>query len=221
MSKPSRTTPARPWSRQPLVNSPRPDVFLPPTRGLPMRSTAIATGGRRPRWYFIAAHGGSGAGLLSKLSWQPYEAALTAAHTAGRMPADADLPAYAMASGRAWPNPHLEPTGLAVVVCQTTMRGLGWARDVAAQYLSGRAPAGTHLLGVLTVADQPGRLPAPLAAAKGLLGGVYRNTWQVPYVAEYRLLSGLAKEHCPPIHPAIVDVLASIRRTTTPEGDPA
>jgi hypothetical protein len=196
MSKPSRTTPARPWSRQPLVNSPRPDVFLPPTRGLPMRSTAIATGGRRPRWYFIAAHGGSGAGLLSKLSWQPYEAALTAAHTAGRMPADADLPAYAMASGRAWPNPHLEPTGLAVVVCQTTMRGLGWA-------------------------DQPGRLPAPLAAAKGLLGGVYRNTWQVPYVAEYRLLSGLAKEHCPPIHPAIVDVLASIRRTTTPEGDPA
>lgn len=50
------------------------------------------------------------------------------------------MPAYGMNAGRAWPDPRLEPTGLVIVVCQTTLRGLAWARDAAAQYLSGRAP---------------------------------------------------------------------------------
>lgn len=210
---------ARPAYQRPWLHTPRADVFLPPTRGLPTRSTAVAADGVRPSWFFVAAHGGSGASLLAKFSCQPYEAAVAAAaREAGEWPDE--LPAFGLAAGRGWPDPALEPTGIAIVVCQTTMRGLGWARDLAAQYLSARTPAGTHLLGVVTVADQPGRLPPPLASAKNLLAGAYQHTWHVPYVPEYRLLTGLPKEDCPPIHPGVADVLAAIRTTIRPEGDP-
>jgi hypothetical protein len=42
----------------------------------------------------------------------------------------------------------------------------------------------------------------------------------VPYVPAYRLLTGLPDEPCPPIHPALDDVLTAIRRTVTSEGQP-
>ena len=199
--------------------APQPDVFAPPppARQLLVRQQSVS-GQSRPRWLFVAAHGGSGASLLARLSWQPYKAAVEAG-AAGRPAAGVDL-AFGVNAGRAWPNPALGPTNLAVVVCQTTMRGLAWARDLAAQYLSGCVPAGLRLLGVVTIADQPGRLPPPLAAARGLLAGAYPHCWAVPYVPAYRLLTGLPDEPCPPIHPAVDDVLTAIRRTVTSEGQP-
>ena len=219
MSKRSGAVLGRPAYRENTLNAPRADVFMPPTRGLPIRPAPIAANGVRPTWFFVAAHGGSGASLLAKFSWQPYEAAIKAARETGERPTT--LPGFGLTAGRAWPNPAQEPTGISIVVCQTTMRGLAWARDLAAQYLSGRTPPRTHLLGVVTVADQPGRLPQPISAAKNLLAGAYPHTWHVPYVPEYRLLTGLPKEECPPIHPGVEDVLAAIRSTTQPEGDPA
>ena len=207
----------RPAYRARAPEAPRADVFSPPP---PQRQLLVrqhsAAGEARPAWLFVAAHGGSGAALLARLSWQPYKAAVEAG-TAGRSAEDL---AFGVTAGRAWPNPALEPTNSVVVVCQTTMRGLAWARDLAAQYLSGCVPAGLRLLGVLTIADQPGRLPPPLAAARGLLAGAYPHCWAVPYVPAYRLLTGLPDEPCPPIHPAVDDVLTAIRRTVTSEGQP-
>ena len=201
------------------VAAPQPDVFAPPP---PQRQLLVrqhsAAGEARPAWLFVPAHGGSGAALLARLSWQPYKAAVEAG-AAGRPAAGVDL-TFGVNAGRAWPNPALEPTNSVVVVCQTTMRGLAWARDLAAQYLSGCVPAGLRLLGVVTIADQPGRLPPPLAAARGLLAGAYPHCWAVPYVPAYRLLTGLPDEPCPPIHPALDDVLTAIRRTVTSEGRP-
>ena len=207
----------RPAYRARALEAPRADVFSPPPpqRQLLVRQQSAA-GEARPAWLFVAAHGGSGAALLARLSWQPYKAAVEAG-AAGRSAEDL---AFGVTAGRAWPNPALEPTNAAVVVCQTTMRGLAWARDLAAQYLSGCVPAGLRLLGVVTVADQPGRLPPPLAAARGLLAGAYPHCWAVPYVPAYRLLTGLPDEPCPPIHPALDDVLTAIRRTVTSEGQP-
>ena len=207
----------RPAYRARAPEAPRADVFSPPP---PQRQLLVrqhsAAGEARPAWLFVAAHGGSGAALLARLSWQPYKAAVEAG-TAGRSAEDL---AFGVTAGRAWPNPALEPTNSVVVVCQTTMRGLAWARDLAAQYLSGCVPAGLRLLGVATIADQPGRLPPPLAAARGLLAGAYPHCWAVPYVPAYRLLTGLPDEPCPPIHPAVDDVLTAIRRTVTSEGQP-
>src|SRR5664280_2186483 len=121
------------------VAAPQPDVFAPPPpqRQLLVRQHSAAAEAR-PAWLFVAAHGGSGAALLARLSWQPYKAAVEAG-AAGRPAAGLDL-AFGVNAGRAWPNPALEPTSAVVVVCQTTMRGLAWARDLAAQYLSGCVP---------------------------------------------------------------------------------
>lgn len=210
---------SRPAYRAAALAAPRGDVFLPPARQLPVHPTRVAPLTEHPAWAFLAGHGGSGAGLLTRLARQPYDTVLAAALAAGQPLIE--LPRFAVNAGRAWPEPSLERTGLVVVVCATTMRGLAWARDIAGQYLAGCAPAGTQLLGVVTIADQPGRLPQPIAAAKGLLGGVYPHTWHVPYVPEYRLLTGLPNEECPSIHPAVDDVLAAIRTTVTPKGHTA
>lgn len=217
MGKRRTTVLTRPAHRQNALSVPRADVFLPPLRQLSVRTTSAA-GSSHPTWLFVAAHGGTGATLLSQLSWQPYEAAVKAAQETGEQPDS--WPPYGVNAGRGWPDPRLEPTGLVIVVARTTLRGLGWARDAAAQYLAGRAPDGLHLVGVVTIADQPGRLPQPIAAAKGLLGGVYPHTWHVPYVPEYRLLTGLPGEECAASHPAVDDVLAAIRTTITPKGQP-
>lgn len=216
MAKRAAAILGRPAYRRDALSSPRSDVFLPPVRQLPTRTSPVAGPSHRPTWLFTAAHGGSGATLLSRLSWHPYDAAVKAGREVGEEVSE--FPAYGMNAGRAWPDPQLEPTGLVIVVCQTTLRGLAWARDAAAQYLSGRAPEGLHLVGVVTIADQPGRLPRPIAATKGLLAGVYPHTWHVPYIPEYRLLAGLPNEDCPPMHPAVEDVLAAIRSTVTPRG---
>lgn len=210
-----RATAVRTWPayRADALCAPRSDVFCPPVRQLPVHQRPVAGLSHRPGWFFVAAHGGSGATLLSRLSWQPYGAAVMAAREVTEELAG--YPAYGMNAGRAWPNPALEPAALVIVVCQSTMRGLGWARDVATQYLAGRTPNGVRLLGLVTVADQPGRLPHPIAAAKGLLAGGYPHTWHVPYIPEYRLLTGLPGEDCPPTHPAVADVLAAIRSTLT------
>lgn len=194
----------------------RGDVFDPPARVLSTRTQPVTGEGQFPDWFFVPAHGGTGAGLLAQLSWQPaaavYEAAERVGETAER------LPGYGMNAGTGWPVPTWEPTGAVVVVCRTTMRGLSCARDAAAQYLSGFAPAGLRMVGLVTVADQPGRLPRPVASAVRMLAGAYPAVWQVPYVPEYRLLTRLPDEPCPPTHPAIVDVLDHIRAVTSPEG---
>ena len=144
----------RPAYRARALGAPRADVFSPPP---PQRQLLVrqhsAAGAARPAWLFVAAHGGSGAALLARLSWQPYKAAVEAG-AAGRPAAGVDL-AFGVNAGRAWPNPALEPTSAAVVVCQTTMRGLAWARDLAAQYLSGCVPAGLRLLGVCLLYTSP------------------------------------------------------------------
>src|SRR5664280_3155616 len=55
------------------------------------------------------------------------------------------------------------------------------------------------------------RRPAAMAGARHLLTGVYAHVWPAPYVPEYRLLTRLPAEPCPPTHPAVADVLAAIR----------
>ena len=172
---------------------PRPDVFAPPAqlRGVHPAHIGDATSG----WFLLAAHGGAGVGLLARLSEAPSEDA------AEVLPVGQD-------AGQLWPDPTLETTGAVVVVTRTTVSGLAKARDLAAQYLAGAAPPGTTLLGVVVVADQPGKPPAPVAASIKLIDGVFARTWQVPYVPEYRVIGPDLE---PPMHPLIADVLTDIR----------
>lgn len=156
-------------------------------------------GSATPGWFLLAAHGGAGAGLLAQLSQATSDDA-------------PELQLVGQDAGQLWPDPTLETTGAVVVVTRTTVSGLTKARDLAAQYLAGAAPAGTTLLGVVVVADQPGKPPAPVAASIKLIDGVFARTWQVPYVPEYRVVG---PEQAPPMHPLIADVLTDIRSAVT------
>ncbi len=183
---------------------PRPDVFSPPAALRGVHAGRI--GGRRPEagFFLLAAHGGAGTGLLQRLSLLP----------AGEppRPVPAGGSGVGWDAGSLWPDPALQSTGAVVVVTRTTVPGLTRARDLAAQYLAGAAPPGTTLLGVVVVADQPGKTPSPVAKSVALLDGVYARTWEVPYVRQYRLIQ---PDDTPPVHPVIADVLADIRTTLT------
>ena len=77
-----------------------------------------------------------------------------------------------------------------VAVARTHLHGLLAARTVATQFLAGCAPAGTVLLGLVTVADAPGELPPPLAAMRRELDELYAQVWTVPHLPLLRLHGG-------------------------------
>lgn len=201
-----------------VVAEPRADVFTAPAAGrqLPVWSRSLSAQHWRPAWFFVAAHGGAGTSLLSRLTWE--EAGFLAD---ARDEHGASLhvnPGYALDAGQALPNPQLEPTGSVIVVCRTTMSGLTQAREVAAQYLAGAVPNDLRVLGLITIADQPGRLPKELASAQKLIAGVYAHTWSVPYIPAYRLFTGAPGDPMPASHPSIEDTFAAIRSLTNPKG---
>lgn len=195
---------------------PRSDVFQapPPSRQLPVHTVAVS-GELHPSWFFVTACGGSGASLLARMSARSYQLARTGTDPALAGGPLLRMPAWGLNAGRAWPNPVLEPTGQVVIVTRTTMAGLAAAQDAAAQYLAGRAPAGTELLGLVAVSDRPGRLPRLLASSLALLAGVYPAVWHLPYVPEYRLLPNRPGDECPTPHPAIEHVLDEIQLAAT------
>jgi uncharacterized protein DUF6668 len=195
----------------------RADVFTPSPsdRLLPAHTASIAefAGGPAPTWFFVTVCGGSGASLLTRFSRQP-------AHpTRDDLGEDRRNREVAVNCGRAWPDPRLETTTAVVVVTRTTMSGLAAAQDAAAQYLTGQAPEGLQLLGLVAVHDQPGRLPRPLASSLSLLAGVYRQVWNVPYVEAYRLQTNQPGDDCRAVHPGIAWVLDEIRDTVA-KGSP-
>lgn len=72
-----------------------------------------------------------------------------------------------------------------VLVARETLEGLTRAHDVLRQYHCGQAgPGRVVLLGLITVAHQPGRVPAPIRRYRGVIselvpeGGLWRLGWQ-------------------------------------------
>lgn len=186
---------------------PRPDVFTRPPKIRGVHTARIGDHSPTSGWFLLAAHGGAGNGLLQRLSER-----VAASDDSQEQPGSFHTVAWD--AGQLWPDPALEGTGAVVVVTRTTVTGLVKARDLAAQYLAGAAPMSTALLGVVVVADQPGKPPAPVAKSIALLDGVFARTWRVPYVPEYRLIG---PDESPPLHPLIADVLADIHGTLADE----
>ena len=182
---------------------PRPDVFTGPAKIRGVHTARISDHSPTSGWFLLAAHGGAGNGLLQRLSER-------VAESDDNQEQPGSFHAVAWDAGQLWPDPALEGAGAVVVVTRTTVTGLVKARDLAAQYLAGAAPVGTDLLGVVVVADQPGKAPAPVAKSIALLDGVFARTWRVPYVPEYRLIG---PDELPPLHPLIADVLADVHGT--------
>ncbi|MEO3826552.1 DUF6668 family protein [Actinomadura sp. B10D3] len=130
----------------------------PPTSPLGLAGYA----GPGPGVWFSSCHGGAGTSTLAVL-----------------------IP-RAMSAGRYWPVP--EPPGEArvLLVARTNASGLIAAQAAARQWAAGVLP-GVRLLGLVAVADAPGKLPKPLKDLLRLISGGVPQLWELPWVEALRL----------------------------------
>lgn len=154
------TTPKRrPHPAEVVEVVPRMKVDAQAQRALPLSSQAVFEGsGRAPVAWAVAAHGGAGATTLGRVLAPVGDA------------------------GSQWPV-HDEFT-YCVVVCRSTRTGLDAAQSAVLQAQSGHA-AQCQVLGVVIVADAPGRVPKPLVRRELVLEEL-STVWRVPYLSGIR-----------------------------------
>ncbi|WP_198359145.1 DUF6668 family protein [Streptomyces fildesensis] len=112
-------------------------------------------------WWWLGCHGGSAVSTLE----------------------------YAVPGGRdahrAWPVVQGGGPVPVVLTARTHAIGLQAAQRAIQQWASGAVP-GVTLLGLVLVADAPGRLPKALRDLRRLVSGGAPRTWDVPWVEEWR-----------------------------------
>lgn len=136
-------------------------------------------------WWWVGCHGGAGASTLS-----------------------AAVPGGAEPGEPKWPV-HTTPCRVRVLlVARTHARGLHAAQEAATQWASGAVPH-VDLLGLVAVADAPGKLPRPLRDALRFVAGGVPRLWHVPWIEAWRL--GQAPHSAPRVR-AVVQLAADLAR---------
>ena len=119
----------------------------------------IFTPSHSPRVWVIGTHGGSGESTMAAL--------LGGADTGHRWPAVIPAPSV-------------------VLVARTHLRGLKSAQMAARTWASGHTPA-VRLIGLILVADAPGKLPRELSDLATIVGGGVPHIWRFPWEEHLRL----------------------------------
>lgn len=136
----------------------RPVPFVtPPARALPSFRSA-----RAPWLWFLGAHGGAAESTLAEL-----------------------LPGAGAADHR-WPEPADGSIPTVVLTARTSYAGLSAARAAATQWAARDTPP-VHLLGLVLIADAPGRLSKPLRELAELVAGGVPRKWDLPWVEAWRV----------------------------------
>lgn len=134
----------------------------PPDARLPR--TALTPGATARVWW-LGVHGGAGESTLEQLL------------------------DGSRAAGHAWPVPapgtHAAARPSVVLVARTHAHGLRAAQAAARDWASGDVPV--RLLGLLLIADAPGRLPRPLRDLSRLVAGGVPASWSVAWYEPWRL----------------------------------
>lgn len=125
---------------------------------LPTRQVAVGAS-----IWWLGAHGGAGESTLASLALESQSA------------------------GHAWPIPS-DPRSRnrIVVVARTNYAGLMAAQDVAREWASGATADLIDLLGLVLVADAPGRRPKELRQLEQHIAGGYPRLWTLPWVEGWR-----------------------------------
>lgn len=172
------TESSNPWLTQPEnVAVPAPAVStqrsLPPATGpvapqrgvpAPDRIDQLPVYDRHrtaPLWW-LSTHGGAGESSLASL-----------------------VPDWSAAE-HAWPRHPDQTPARVVLVARSHMRGLRAAQTAATQWAAGLVPH-AEVLGLVVVADAPGRLPRPLRDFAHVVAGGVPRTWTVPWIDAWRL----------------------------------
>lgn len=181
-----------PWLSPPdSVELPMPEVIseqLPPATGpqtpqngvpVPAAKDLLSITDRTSNadLWWIGTHGGSGESSLAALvdGWAAAE--------------------------HSWPRPLDGGSAHVVLVARTSMTGLLSAQAAAIQWASGSTPA-ANVMGLVLVADAPGKLPRQLRDFARLISGGVPRTWSVPWIDSWRLGEG----------PSLSDVPREVRR---------
>ncbi|MEK8104338.1 hypothetical protein NKG94_02740 [Micromonospora sp. M12] len=146
---------------------------------------------------WIAAHGGAGATTLTRLL------------------GGIDL-------GCRWPDAALGEPARVMLVARTNAEGMRAAGRALNALREGRHPAGMRLVGLVLVADAPGRLPLPLARRIRVLRSIARCTGCPGFPAgDWESSPSGCRRNCPawpmPSVPAVTDPGANSER---PRRDP-
>lgn len=146
---------------------------------------APADQNRPPAIWLLGAHGGAGVTTLEE-SWAPAGDCLGG-----------------------WPSADADP--YTVIVCRTHARGLEAAHILLRQARAGHIGR-ARLVGLVTVADAPGKLPAKLRHRLRVVQAAAPNTWSIPWIGDLRLTT--ADTPLPVWHPG--DPIPQRRRRQDP-----
>lgn len=113
-----------------------------------------------PRIWVVGVHGGSGESTIAELS-----------------------PHFRQAHHR-WPQPA-GATSVCILVARTNASGLYNARAAAKDWGAGVEPH-ILLLGLVLIADAPGRIPKELAREITRSSGGVPRVWQLPWIEDWR-----------------------------------
>ena len=148
----------------PTVNTLTPvPVVTGPAAPLPMLEAdpvlPVMPQTRTARLWVVGAHGGAGESTVAGLAadWLP--------------------------SGHVWPDCPVPAR--CVLTARTSVPGLLAAQAALRQWAAGGAPV--DLVGLVLLADAPGRLPGPLRELSGLGAGGAPRCWSIPWVEAWRL----------------------------------
>ncbi|MFB9830836.1 DUF6668 family protein [Actinoallomurus acaciae] len=118
--------------------------------------------GPGPDLWFSSCHGGAGVSTLTAL-----------------------IPRSASA-GRYWPMPVPPVRARVLLVARSHASGLCAAQAAARQWAAGVLP-NVRLLGLVVIADAPGKRPRPLSELVRLISGGVPRLWELPWVEALRL----------------------------------
>jgi hypothetical protein len=124
------------------------------------------------------------------------------------------------AAGHAWPiaKDDALPAPRVMLVARTTARGLQAAQLAAREWASGTVPV--DLVGLVLIADAPGRLPKPLRdLAQVVVGGVPRS-WRLPWVEPWRLGESVSETTAPKTMTQLLDELRASYVDEAPASPP-
>lgn len=179
-----------------LVEVDEPSGPLAPQPHVPAPEDALPvkrTHGSATLWV-VGAHGGSGESTLAELdeSWK--------------------------AAGHAWPELANGAPVACVVVARTNVRSLLSARTALTQWAASAAGESVRLLGLVLVADAPGKAPVPIRDLAKVVGGGAPRVWHVPWVEAWRLGDPVT-ERTPRAVSKLVSQLRSLAATATAGAD--
>jgi hypothetical protein len=191
--------PLNPWLSRPTTPPPTeaapiaavPDTFGPvaPQRGIPapdrVDQLPIYDRNTTAALWWVGAHGGAGESTLAAL-----------------MPGS-------QAAGNSWPRTASTTPARTVLVARSDARGLRAAQAAMRQWAAGLVPS-VEVLGLVVMADAPGRLPRSLRDLMQVVSGGVPRTWSVPWVDAWRVGEPPALSSSPREAQRLVDELTAI-----------